>query len=309
MKFRDFLLKTILADTDFLVGYNAEGEYIRVPKSALSAGAATPATLTVQYSANGSSWHDSYTAGDHYTRIKAGSGAWSAAISLCVSAYDIWIAEGNRGTKAEFLQSLKGENGEPGDVSGLRIQDMSDHVEFLQQVNNAIANAKNALVDEVTQAVNTAIASTLANKLDKDLANLNAVTYMGDGAYIPIMTQSGMVKVSTEDLAAYIGVKSRVENSSIETTIKSQRQTIAVSTTPDGSTTTFSLSSPYTLGTSAVYLNGNRLYAGRDYTEVNSYTIEFIGWTPATNDTILFEAIPLSVSNPNQQSQPVSDEQ
>lgn len=300
MKFRDFLPRTILADTDFLVGYDADGRYIRVPKSALSAGAATPATLTVQYSANGSSWHDSYTAGDHYMRTKAGSGSWSGAIPLCVSAYDIWRDRGNDGDEDEFLLSLKGEPGEPGDVSGLTIQDMSDYTEFLQQVNNAIANAKNALAAEVTQAVNTAIASILANKLDKDLANLDAVTYMGDGAYIPIMTQSGMVKVSTEDLAAYIGVKSRVENSSIETAIKSQRTTVAISTQPDGNTQTFTLSSPFTLGTSAVYLNGNRLYVGRDYIEVDSYNIEFIGWVPVSTDNILVEAIPLSASNPSQ---------
>lgn len=300
MKFRDFLLRTILADTDFLVGYNADGEYIRVPKSALSAGAATPATLMVQYSANGSSWHDSYTAGDHYTRIKAGSGAWSVAIPLCVSAYDIWKQQGNSGTEEEFIASLQGPAGAPADLSGVAIQDIEGYAEFLQQVNAAVVNAKNAIVDEVTDAVGTAMAAALASKLDKDLSNLDAVTYMGNGAHIPIMTRSGMVKVSVEDLSAYIGVKSRVDNSSIETAIKSQRTTVAVSTQPDGSTQTFTLSTPYTLGTSAVYLNGNRLYAGRDYTEVNAYTIEFIGWTPTATDTILFEAIPLSVSNPNQ---------
>ena len=308
-KFSEFLPKTILADTDFLVGYNADGEYIRVPKSALLAGAATPATLTVQYSANGSSWHNSYTAGDHYMRTKAGSGSWSGAIPLCVSAYDIWRDRGNDGDEDEFLLSLKGEPGEPGDVSGLTIQDMSDYTVFLQQVNNAIANAKNALAAEVTQAVNTAIASTLANKLDKDLANIDAVTYMGDGAYIPIITQRGMVKVSTEDLAAYIGIKSRVENSSIETAIKSQRETMGGNTSTIDGITTYTLSQPYTLGTSAVYLNGNRLYAGRDYIEVNAYTIELIGWTPKSNDHILFEAIPLSASNPSQVIQSGNNEQ
>ena len=242
-------------------------------------------------------------------RIKVGSGAWSGAIPLCVSAYDIWRQQNNSGDEADFLESLKGEPGEPGDVSGLRIQDMSDYAEFFQLVDNAIATATNNLVASVTEAVTTAISSTLANKLNKDLSNLNMATYMGDGSYIPVLTPSGMVKVSTEDLAAYIGIKSRVENSSIETAIKSQRETMGGSTSTTDGITTYTLSQPYTLGTSAVYLNGNRLYAGRDYIEVNAYTIELIGWTPESNDHILFEAIPLSASNPSQVIQSGNDEQ
>jgi hypothetical protein len=186
---------------------------------------------------------------------------------------------------------------------------MSDYAEFFQLVDNAIATATNNLVASVTEAVTTAISSTLANKLNKDLSNLNMATYMGDGSYIPVLTQSGMVKVSTEDLAAYIGIKSRVENSSIETAIKSQRETMGGSTSTTDGITTYTLSQPYTLGTSAVYLNGNRLYAGRDYIEVNAYTIELIGWTPESNDHILFEAIPLSASNPSQVIQSGNNEQ
>ena len=301
-KFREFLRKFLLADTDYLVGHDADGRYIRISRADLAASVAantTAPTLTVQYSANRSNWVDSYAEGCHYMRIKVGSGAWSGAIPLCVSAYDVWKQQGNSGTEEDFIASLQGPAGAPADLSGVAIQDIEGYAEFLQQVNAEVVNAKNAIVDEVTDAVGTAMAAALASKLDKDLSNLDNATYMGNGAYIPIMTRSGMVKVSVEDLSAYIGVKSRVDNSSIETAIKSQRTTVAVSTQPDGSTQTFTLSSPYTLGTSAVYLNGNRLYAGRDYTEVNAYTIEFIGWKPESTDTILFEAIPLSVSNPN----------
>ena len=296
-----------MADTDYLVGHDADGRYIRISRADLAASVAantTAPTLTVQYSANGESWHDSYVSGDHYVRIKAGSGAWSNEIALCVSAYDIWIQRGNTGNEDDFLRSLKGEPGELGSISGLTIQQMEGYVEFLQQVNNAIATAKNALVTEAT-----AMENALDGKLDKDLSNLEAVTYMGNGAYIPIMTKSGMVKVSAEDLSAYIGVKSRVENSSIETAIKSQRQTMGGSTSTTDGITTYTLSQPYTLGTSAVYLNGDRLYAGRDYIEVNAYTIELIGWTPESNDHILFEAIPLSASNPSQVIQSGNNEQ
>lgn len=174
--------------------------------------------------------------------------------------------------------------------------------------------ASKAYVDAVeaaaVAAAQNATNAALANKLDKNLSNLDAVTHMGDGAYIPIITPNGIVKVSTEDLVAYIGIKSRVENSSIEMTIKSQRDYIVVTTVADGRITRFSVQDYYTLGTSAVYLNGNRLYAGRDYVEVNSRTFEFIGRIPTADDNILFEAIPLATTNPNQESQyAANDEQ
>ena len=71
-KFREFFRKYLLADTDYLVGHDADGRYIRISRADLAASVAantTAPTLTVQYSANGESWHDSYVSGDHYVRI------------------------------------------------------------------------------------------------------------------------------------------------------------------------------------------------------------------------------------------------
>lgn len=182
--------------------------------------------------------------------------------------------------------------------------------DLISSLNIVNTTTFEAFKTTVLNAAATQTTNSLDNKLDKDLSNIEAVTHMGDGAYIPIMTPNGMVKVSTEDLVAYIGIKSRVENSSIEMTIKSQRDTIQVTTVADGIITRFSVQDYYTLGTSAVYLNGNRLYAGRDYVEVNSRTFEFIGRIPTAYDNILFEAIPLATTNPNQESQyAANDEQ
>lgn len=110
MKFRDFILKRLLASTDYLVGYDANGDYIRIGKDDLAASVAsnvTVPTLQVQYSSNGSSsWHDSYSSGDIYLRIKVGSGEWSSAIRISVSAYDIWREQGNTGDEEDFLKSI-----------------------------------------------------------------------------------------------------------------------------------------------------------------------------------------------------------
>ena len=109
MKFRNFLLKRLLANTDYIVGYDADGNYIRISKADLASSIALQASsaiINVQYSSNGNSWHDSYTSGDIYVRMKAGSGSWTSGIRLCVSAYDIWKSQGHAGDEDDFLEYM-----------------------------------------------------------------------------------------------------------------------------------------------------------------------------------------------------------
>ena len=209
MRFRDFLPKTQLADTDWLVGYDENGNYIRVQKSALgigagAAGGSGSATVAVQYSANGSSWHDSYTSGDVYMRIKAGSGAWSDAIRICVSAYDIWLQQGNSGSEDDFLASLKGEDGEGADLSGLRIQDIDGYAKFLQDVNAALANAKAAILAEVTEA---AVKEVVSQYKELQLADITEVRSLSDDDYLTIVTADGLRKVKLGSLSDNVAVR------------------------------------------------------------------------------------------------------
>lgn len=308
MKFREFVLRRLLRGTDYLVGYDAiNGEYIQISKEDLAssvAANATAQTLTVQYSANRSNWVDSYAEGCHYMRIKVGSGAWSGAIPLCVSAYDVWKQQGhNNGTVDDFLASLKGEHGEAADPSAIQIQDIDGYSTLLQWVNAAIQNDRNSIVADAVAAAREAVNTAIANKFDKDLSNLNASGVIADDCYIPVVTKSGeVVKVKAGTLAAYTEIRSKVENSSMEAALKSQRIGFAVSGNKDGANRVFTLSSGYTLGTSAVYFNGQRLYAGTDYREDTSYQFTFIGdWVPVASDIILFEAVPLSVESISQE--------
>ena len=112
MKFREFILKRLLSSTDHLVGYDSDGNYIRISKddlaNSIAAGVGEMPTLQVQYSANSTTWHDSYTSGDIYLRIKVGSAGWTEAIRINVSAYDIWREQGNTGDEEDFLKSAGG---------------------------------------------------------------------------------------------------------------------------------------------------------------------------------------------------------
>ena len=292
MRFRDFLPKTQLADTDWLVGYDENGNYIRVQKSALgigagAAGGSGSATVAVQYSANGSSWHDSYTSGDVYMRIKAGSGAWSDAIRICVSAYDIWLQQGNSGSEDDFLASLKGEDGEGADLSGLRIQDIDGYAKFLQDVNAALANAKAAILAEVTEA---AVKEVVSQYKELQLADITEVRSLSDDDYLTIVTADGLRKVKLGSLSDNVAVRT-VSTSVLERSVQTQIRILTVGGAQDGSNKDYTVRESYVAGTAMLFLNGQLLTPGKDYTEtVGGFTL--LTHTPTQGDTLVFQAVP-----------------
>lgn len=291
MRFRDFTAKTLLADTDWLVGYDENGKYIRVPKSALGIGAGASgggsATVAVQYSANGSSWHDSYTAGDVYMRIKAGSGAWSGAIRICVSAYDIWLQQGNSGSEDDFLASLKGEDGEGADLSGLRIQDIDGYAKFLQDVNAALANAKAAILAEVTEA---AVKEVVSQYKELQLADITEVRSLSDDDYLTIVTADGLRKVKLGSLSNNVAVRT-VSTSVLERSVQTQIRILTVGGAQDGSNKDYTVRESYVAGTVMLFLNGQLLTPGKDYTEtVGGFTL--LTHTPTQGDILIFQAVP-----------------
>lgn len=244
------MLKTLLADTDYLVGYDADGKYIRISKTDLAqsvagAAAASVPTVAIQYSIDGSSWHDTYSPTDKYFRLKVGS-TGGAALKVGMSAYDVWKAQGNSGSEADFLASLKGEPGEGADLSSLQLQNIEGYAELLRQVNDTVQNAKSAIVEEATneavanvmdqlaeqmetlatkeyvddvetratEAARTAAQEVLDSKLDKDLSNIDTTSTIADGSYIPVVTDGDVKKVKMETVSAYTELKSTTSRQS-----------------------------------------------------------------------------------------------
>lgn len=210
------MLKTLLADTDYLVGYDADGKYIRISKADLAqsvagAAAALVPVVAIQYSADGSNWHDTNTSGDKYFRLKVGS-TGGAALKAGMSAYDVWKALGNSGSEADFIASLKGEPGAGADLSSLRLQNIDGYTELLQQVNNTIVQAKMTIIEEVTAAamnnVTEQFVDTLASKLNADLSNIAESSVLSDESYIPVVSGGDLKKVKMETVAAYTEMKS-----------------------------------------------------------------------------------------------------
>lgn len=111
MKFSDFLLKRALNNNDYLVGCDSDGRYFRITvqdlKTTLGVQTVRAESVMIQYSVNGNVWHSTYTEGDLYMRVKCGSGPWSGAIRISVSAYETWKEQnGGTGTVEEFLAAM-----------------------------------------------------------------------------------------------------------------------------------------------------------------------------------------------------------
>ncbi|MBR6132041.1 MAG: hypothetical protein IKQ20_09310 [Bacteroidales bacterium] len=290
MRFRDFLMKTLLADTDYLVGYDADGNYIRVPKSALFAGAGFQsglATITVQYSANGESWHDNYAEGDIFVRIKAGSGAWSDAIRICISAYDIWLSHGNTGTESDFLESLRGPDGDPADLSELQLTNINGYENFLEQVGTAIDNAKAAIIEEVaTTATERAIQQFTGLQLEET----REVASLSESDYLTVVTADGLRKIKISSLANNVAVRN-VSIDSLAKAVDDQLTKIELEGEQDGENLVFTPTNPFVAGTSHLFLNGQRLVSGVDYSENGGRSITLLNQAPEASDNLTFIAV------------------
>lgn len=290
MKFRDFLLKHLLADTDYLVGYDANGEYIRISKqdliSTLSS-AVTAQTIVQQFSSNGSSWHGTYTQGDSYMRVKTGVNSWTPSIKLTVSAYDIWLEQGGVGTEEDFLESLKGDAGDDADLSDVTIQDIKGYSTFLQNVNASINNAKNAIIAEVTEE---ATEEVMAQFTEMQLSDIPEIKNITEQDYITIVTSDGLKKVSLGSFVDNVSVKT-VSTSNLEKAVNNQLAMFTLSGLKNGSNVNYGTEEEYVQGTSNVYYNGQRLVLGTDYRENDSRSITMLTHVPVANDSIVFIAV------------------
>lgn len=283
-------MKTLLADTDYLVGYDADGNYIRVPKSALFAGEGSQsglATISVQYSANGNSWHDNYAGGDIFVRIKAGSGAWSDAIRICISAYDIWLSHGNSGSESDFLESLRGPGGDPAELSELQLSDINGYETFLEQVGTAIDNAKTAIIEEVaSSATERAIHQFTSLQLEET----REVASLSEDDYLTVVTAEGLRKIKISSLANNVAVRN-VSIDSLAKAVDDQLTKIELEGEQDGENLVFTPTNLFVAGTSHLFLNGQRLVSGVDYSENGGRSITLLNNAPEASDNLTFIAV------------------
>ncbi|MBR3659069.1 MAG: hypothetical protein IKN61_04075 [Bacteroidaceae bacterium] len=244
----------------------------------------TVPTLQVQYSSNGSSWHDSYSSGDIYLRIKVGNGEWSSAIRISVSAYDLWRAQGNSGDEEDFLKSLKGEPGEV-DISGLSISDINGYTDLLDNVNTLLQNARNAIIQDV---VNIAVEAVKKQYAEMQLEDIKEVKNIADDDFITIVTEDGLRKVRISAFSDNIALRT-VSAENITNAVSSQLVMLEVSGEQNGENVRFKVDRAYIYGTSHLFLNGQRLVSGSDYIE-DKVGFAMLTHAPEQSDSLVFIA-------------------
>lgn len=205
MKFSDFTVKRLLSSGDYLVGYDEDGNNIRISKSDLASALASSVqaqSVQVQYSSNGNTWHAAYASGDRHMRIKAGSGAWSSAISIAVSAYDIWLSEGNTGTESDFLESLKGEDGAGVEAQDLDITQLAGYDTLLSNISSAMANEKSSILSQLRGELSDELETQYANI---QMSSIEETKSLAENDYLTVVTDGGLRKVKISSLAANVG--------------------------------------------------------------------------------------------------------
>lgn len=72
---------------------------------------------------------------------------------------------------------------------------------------------------------------------------------------------------------------------------QNERVVVSVFGKQDGSNRKYTTGVSYILGTSALYLNGARLFPNIDYKELDKNSFEFLTYIPKSGDIIIFEVL------------------
>lgn len=294
MKFREFILKNLLADGDCLVGYDTDGNYIRIRKSDLATvlgGTAEAQSIQVQYSSDGSTWHDSYVSVDVYMRIKVGTGNWSDSIRISVSAFQIWQeANGGSGTVSDFLESIRGDAGQDADIRTVQLSDLNGYSDLLTGITTTLNNTKSSIITELTDILQNTVKEQY-NELN--LADVKEIKNLSENDYITIVTADGLRKVKLSALTSNVALTMETKDS-YDSAVAKQKRILSLAGDKNGNNVDYTINDGYVLGTSDLYLNGQRLVRGTDYMENTSYSITMLTQIPISTDRMVFVAVPLS---------------
>lgn len=143
-------------------------------------------------------------------------------------------------------------------------------------------------------AAHAAAQAVLDSKLDKDLSNIETIdTFPGD-AKVLVFTPNGIRLTTFNNVAAYTEIRAATLRTEFSSAVKEQLKILPLAGDQDGRNTTFACEVGYTLSTSCLYLNGQLLTKGKDYTETSSYQIVMLTHIPVATDVLVFMAVPLA---------------
>ncbi len=165
---------------------------------------------------------------------------------------------------------------------------------LVQALGLTTSEALDGFKEEVLAEADSLVESALDSKMDKNLEGVEEVSYLGDEGFVPVVVDGELVKMTVMNMADYMSVKKESAKSSMGTGVASQRKYIALEGEQDGSNVDYITETGFVLGTTALYLNGQLMTNGYDYTEISSYQIKMLSHIPLSTDILILMAIPLA---------------
>lgn len=165
--------------------------------------------------------------------------------------------------------------------------------ELVTALNLVNTTALETFKAAVLQAAAEQTEQALADKMDKDLGNLEYVDSFPGDALIPFVTESGTKKTTLTNVASYTVTQAGAISSANDKELNKYRKILELEGEQDGRNVTFTVTGGYKTGTACMHFNGLLLASGRDYKEKDTETIVFLTYIPEAEDVIIFEAIPL----------------
>lgn len=174
----------------------------------------------------------------------------------------------------------------------IKITETEDYAVF--EATNATKGYADEAKDDAIAAAQAAVQDELDNKLDKDLGNIEEVDAFSGKAIVPIITGDGIKKTTLDNVAAFAETRTAASRTELSSAVKEQLKVLPLTGDQNGRNTTYACADGYTMSTSCLYLNGQLLTRGRDYTETSSYQIVMLTHIPVSTDVLIFMAVPIA---------------
>lgn len=166
------------------------------------------------------------------------------------------------------------------------LADASDYAALIATLATK-AELTAAQLDTVNLA-SAAVQALLATKIDVSAANVTEATLINEEAYVYIIANDGLRKVSIKNLTSNVALKT-VSSKELEKAVRTQLQLLTVTGDQDGTNVSYKVSEVYVSGTSNLFFNGQRMTLGADYSETNGGFV-MLTHVPALTDVLVFIA-------------------
>ena len=174
---------------------------------------------------------------------------------------------------------------------GIKLSDLDDYATvFASLATKAEMNSAQTTAIETAQ---TNAQKLVSGKMDVNPKDTSEATMLSGDAYVYVYGDGTLKKTKLSTLTNNLALTIETKDS-YDSAVSKQKRILSLSGDQNGNNVDYTIKDGFVLGTSDLYLNGQRLVRGADYVENTSYSITFLTQIPVSTDRMVFVAVPLS---------------